>query len=56
MINPTNTCVHLNRTFEWRQIIVRKIFPEVIDMGYGKRQTIFTDFNPDCVTRNKKNY
>ena len=54
MINPTNTCVHLNRTFGWRQINVRKIFPEVINMGYGQRQTIFTDFNLDFVTRNKK--
>ena len=50
MINSTNTCVY----FEWRQINVRKIFPEVIDVSYGQRQTIFIDFNLDCVTRNKE--
>ena len=52
MSNPTNTCVYLNRTFRWCQINVRKIFPEV--MSYGQRQTIFTDFNLDCVTQNKE--
>ena len=54
MINPTNTCVYLNRTFGWRQINVRKIFPEVINVRYGQRQATFTDFNLDCVTRNKE--
>ena len=53
MINPMNTCVHLNRTFRWRQFNVRKIFPEVINMGYAQRQTIFTDFNLDFITKNK---
>ena len=33
MINPTNTCVYLNKTFEWRQINVREIFSEVIDVS-----------------------
>ena len=56
MINPMNTCVYLNRTFGSRQINVRKTFPEVINTGYGQRQTIFTHFNLDCVIRNKKNY
>ena len=54
MINPTDTCVYLKRTLGWRQISVRKIFPEVINVSYEQRQTIFNDFNLDCVTRNKE--
>ena len=54
MINPRNTRVYLNRTFRWQQINVRQVFPEVINVIYGKRETIFTDFNLDCVTRNKE--
>ena len=33
MINPTNTCVYLNKTFGWRQINVREIFSEVVDVS-----------------------
>ena len=54
MINPTNTSVYLNRAFGWRQINAREIFPEVINVSCGQRQTIFTDFNLDRVTRNKE--
>ena len=54
MINPTNTSVYLNRMLGWQQINVRKIFPEVINVSYGQWQTIFTDFNLDQVTRDKK--
>ena len=54
MINPTNTSVYLNRAFGWRQINAREIFPVVINLNCGQRQTIFTDFNLDCVTRNKE--
>ena len=35
IINPTNTCVYLNRTFGWPKINVRKIFPEVTNVSYG---------------------
>ena len=54
MIDPTNTSVYLNKRFGWQHINVRKIVPEVINASYGQRQTIFTDFNFDCVTRNKE--
>ena len=40
MINPTNTSVYLNRTLGWRHI-------NVINVSYGQRQTILTDFNLD---------
>ena len=54
MINPTNTSVYLDRAFGWRLINVRKIFFEVINVSCGQRQTILTDFNLDCVSRNKE--
>ena len=54
MINSINTSVYLNRTFGWRQINVKKIFPKVINVSYGQRQTISTDSNLDCVARNKE--
>ena len=54
MFNPTNTSVYLDRAFGWRQINVREIFFEVINVSYGQRQTILTDFNLDCVSRNKE--
>ena len=49
MINPTHTSVYLYRMFRWRQINVRKIFPQVINVSCGQRQTIFTDFNLNCI-------
>ena len=41
-INATNTVllnigVYINRTYTWRQINIRKIFPEVINVSSGKR-------------------
>ena len=42
--NPKNTCVYLNRMFGWQQINVMKKFPEVLNVSYEQKQTIFTDY------------
>ena len=54
MINSTETRIYLFRTFRWRLVNIRKIFPEVINVCYGKRRTVFIDFGLDCVTGNFK--
>ena len=56
MINPINTCVYLKRTSRWFTDQCQENISQIINMSYVQRQTIFADFNLDCVTRiNKTN-
>ena len=55
MINPANTFFYLTRTLGWRQINVGQ---ENISQSHQRelwaKADFFTDFNLDCVTRNKE--
>ena len=53
LINPANTSVYFYRRLEWRQINVREIFFEGINVSYGQRLTVFTDCNLNSIPQNK---